>query len=292
MINLSIALICVLLSLVACGSTAQKRGGGDDPLSNTGASEHAASPLDAILHQAAAQQAAEGEVQISWLISSAKPLSAGWRERPDPAAGQGLAEALHDAPPALLTRLSLHELDTASLPLDLQSLSESAPSELRGKLESAQRFFLLSYRGEAFSGDQQVRWLCTAARVLSDAGAVATQLGLQESFDQAGLEARCLAPWQGWVRPVGERVSAQALQLVTRGAAAYGRPDLESAPFSEEALPSVVPQFRTAVEALMTAPKSALRLGGRLASFQLAACERPRHHYEHRCLRLQTSPSP
>ena len=111
-------------------------------------------------------------------------------------------------------------------------------------------------------------------------------------FDQAGLEARCLAPWQGWVRPAGERVSAPALQLVTRGAAAYGRPDLESAPFSEEALPSVVPRFRAAVEALMAAPKSALKPGGRLASFQLAACERPRHHYEHRCLRLQASPSP
>ena len=158
---------------------------------------------------------------------------------------------------------------------------------LRASFLGANRFFLLSYRGDALPAAAQVRWLCKAATAVS-AGerAVSAQLGLQMLFSSEELRESCDAGWTRWVQPSGERLEGGALRLITRGAAAYGLPDLELGPFGEEEMREQVPRFRSAVEAIMSASPSALSLGEELAGFRLAPCERPRHHYESRCLRL------
>ena len=132
-----------------------------------------------------------------------------------------------------------------------------------------------------------MRWLCEAVTAISaDERTVGAQLGLQTVFSASELRENCDAGWTRWIRPSGERLAGGSLRLITRGAAAYGLPDLELGPFGEEEMQAQVSRFQRAVEALMNSEPSALSLGGALAGFRLAPCERPRHHYESRCLRL------
>ena len=276
------------LNFTACGAQAE---GGSPPRSDAPAPS-----LEALLNQAARRQAEEAQVSISWLIAQPVAPSESWQETPDPEVAAQVERVLLRAPEAIRSpiaaSLTLHELSPEALPIDRDALSEGAPAPLRDPLLAAERFFLLSYRGDPLPAAAQVRWLCEVAATLS-AGerAVSAQLGLQTLFNSVEVQALCGAGWTSWIYPSGERLEGEALRLITRGAAAYGLPDLELGPFGGEETQEQVARFRHAVEALMSASPSALSPGGTLADFRLAPCERPRHHYESRCLRLVATPA-
>ena len=192
-------------------------------------------------------------------------------------------------PGLLVKRLNVtHVSVDEGFPLNLNALLQLARDPAKQAIiQSAQSATLISYRGDALRGHEQVQLTCSAALSalvpLKEDG-VLVLLEPQISLSLIELQARCderdpKGALQRWARPDIERLESGELRLVSRGRAQLGQPELELGPISAEQARALWPAFIGYLTGDPEASEGPLRLS-------TARCARPAHLVEGRCVRL------
>ena len=202
-----------------------------------------------------------------------------------------------DVPAIALSKLAerfsvAHLSPSADLPLNRDAFIAANPTT-GAHLSTYQGLTFVSYQGRALKKGLQISINCKITealinkgplRELSQSDVMIGVLSTIELLDAAQLSERCQDATERWVKPAAERLE-EGVRLITRGLNQWGRPELELGPLPPEKARELYPLLVTIMTESITQPYP--KMGTVKEGITLGTCQRPAHHYDTTCMRIQ-----